>query len=83
MQAVMEAMEERIKVKESEVGHYDRGRRRVEDSFGSGSSRREDSKDRKLERRELRTCYVCGERGHLKKDCGRTKKDKGYQGRDL
>ena len=81
--AVMEVMEERVKKREIEVGHYDRERGRMEDLFGGWSGRREDSKDRRLERRESRICHACGERGHLKKDCGRAKKDKGFQGRDL
>ena len=79
----MEAMEERFKMRENEVGHYDWERRRMEDLFGGWSGRREDSKDRRGERRESRTCHACGERGHLRKDCGRAKKDKGFQGRDL
>ena len=80
---VMEVMEERVKKREIEVGHYDWERGRMEDLFGGWSGRREDSKDRRGERRESRTCHACGERGHLRKDCGRTKKDKEFQGRDL
>ena len=80
---VMEVMEEHVKRREIEAGHYDWERRRMEDVFGGWSGRRDGSKDRRLERREARTCHICGERGHLKKDCGRTKKDKGFQGRDF
>merc|ERR1712243_9732 len=81
--AVMEAMEERVKKRNLEVGQGDREKRRTEDLFEGWTGRREISKDRKSERGEYRTCYGCGERGHLKKDCGRDKKDKGPWGRDL
>ena len=73
--AVTEVMEEHVKKREIEVGQYDRERGRMEDFFGGWCNRREDSKDRRSERRESRTCHGCGERGHLKKDCGRAKKD--------
>ena len=82
-QEVMEAMEERFKKRESEAGFYDRERRREEDLFGDWEGRREDSRDRKMERKEFRTCYTCGEQGHIRKDCGKAKKDRKFQGRDL
>ena len=77
--AVMEVMEECGKKREVEVGHCDWERGRMEDLFDGWSGRREDGKDRRGERRESRICYACGERGHLRKDCGRTKKDKEFQ----
>ena len=70
-----EVMEERVKKGEIKVGHYERKRGRMEDLFSGRGVRREDSKDRRPERQEFRTCHGCGERGHLKKDCGRAKKD--------
>ena len=79
--AVMEAMEERVKRKNFEAGQGDWEKGRMEDLFGGWKGRREVSKDRRSERGKYRTCYGCGERGHLKKDCGRDKKDKGPRGR--
>ena len=73
--AVMEVVEECVKKREMEVRQYDRERGRMEDLFGGRCVRREDSKDRRSERREFRMCHGYGERGHLKKDCGRAKKD--------
>ena len=73
--AVTEGMEERVKKGEVEVGHYEREKGRMEDLFGSRGVRREDSKERRPEWRESQVCHGCGERGHLRKDCGRFKKD--------
>ena len=82
-QAVMEAMEERFKRRESEAGFHNRARRREEDFCDGWNGRRGDSRDRKMERKESRICHACGERGHIRKDSGRTKKDGKFQGRDL
>ena len=77
-QEVMEAMEDCFKKRESEVGLYDRERRREEVLFGGWDGRREDSRDRKMERKESRVCHACGEQGHIRKDCGRFKKDRKF-----
>ena len=51
--------------------------------FTEGSERREVSKDGRSGMGELRMCYGCGVRGHLKKNCKGEKKDNGPRGRDL
>ena len=70
-----EVMEERVKKGEVEVGHYEREKGRMEDLYGSRGVGREDSRERRSEWREFRVCHGWGERGHLRKDCGRFKKD--------
>ena len=81
--SVMEAMEERIRRRNLGAGQEDREKRRMDGLSEGWTGRREISKDRKSERGEYRTCYGCGDRGHLKKDCKGNKKDNGPRGRDL
>ena len=79
--AVVEAMEERVRRRNLGAEH-DLERRRYDGLFVDGAGRREVSKDRRPEMGEQRMFFGCGERGHLKKDCKGSKKDKGPQGRD-
>ena len=66
--AVSEAMEERIRRRNLSV-EQDRERRRLDGLFTEGIKRREVSKDGRSKTVELRMCYGCGQRGHLKKTC--------------
>ena len=76
---MVEAMEERVRRRNIGAKH-DLERRRYDGLFLDGIGRREVSKDRRVELGEQRTCFWCGEKGHLKRDCKGNKKDKGPRG---
>ena len=81
--AIKEAKEEQIKKKGGEFGYYNRNRSREGDCFGGWNCRRGDSRDRKLERKETRICHACGKQGHIRKDCGVSRKDGNHRERDF
>ena len=80
-QAVNDAVEARIR-RRNLSAEQDRERRRLDGFVVEGNERREGDKDGRSGTIEMKMCFGCGLRGHIKKNC-KEKKDNGPHGRIL